>query len=163
MLDGASLDPRTLRNAFGTFATGVTVVTMRDSEGRPTGVTVNSFSSLSLDPALCLFSLGKNQVSCRWMSDGCNFVVNVLAEGQGDIAWAFARPHEDKFEGVPSASGHIVDIPYVKGALSRFECRLRAKHDGGDHDLIIGEILHAEEGEGHPLLFLRGSMTKLGS
>lgn len=163
MLDGNSLDPRTLRNAFGTFATGVTVVTMRDGDGKPTGVTVNSFSSLSLDPALCLFSLGKSQVSCRWMEPGCSFVVNVLAEGQDDIAWAFAKPREDKFDGVPSAPAQIIDVPCIKGALARFECRLWTKHDGGDHDLIIGQILHAEESEGRPLVFFRGAMTTHGT
>jgi len=163
MLDGSSIDPRTLRNAFGTFATGVTVVTMRDDTGAPTGVTVNSFSSLSLDPALCLFSLGKNQVSCRWMDDGCEFVVNVLAEGQDDVAWGFAKPRDDKFDGVPNCAGTVVDVPCIEGALSRFECRLWAKHDGGDHDLIIGQVLHVEEAEGRPMLFYRGTMGALAS
>lgn len=163
MLDGPSIDPRALRNAFGTFATGVTVVTMNDDAGHPTGVTVNSFSSLSLDPALCLFSLGKNQVSCRWMSEGCHFIVNVLAAGQDDIAWGFAKPRDDKFDGVASKPGTMVDVPYIEGALSRFECRLWAKHDGGDHDLIIGEILHFEEGIADPMLFYRGSMASLGT
>lgn len=161
MLDGTSPDPRTLRNAFGTFATGVTVVTMLDDAGNPTGVTVNSFSSLSLDPALCLFSLGKEQVSCRWMEAGCHFIVNVLAEGQDDIAWGFAKPREDKFDGVPSSPGSVADVPYIEGALSRFECRLWAKHDGGDHDLIIGEVLHVDADEGRPMLFYRGAMGAL--
>ena len=162
MLDGTPIDPRSLRNAFGTFATGVTVVTMRDDAGNPTGVTVNSFSSLSLEPALCLFSLGKEQVSCRWMEPGCHFIVNVLAEGQDDIAWGFAKPREDKFDGVPSAPGSVVDVPYIEGTLSRFECRLWAKHDGGDHDLIIGEVVHIDTAEGRPMLFYRGAMGTLG-
>jgi flavin reductase (DIM6/NTAB) family NADH-FMN oxidoreductase RutF len=161
MLDGTSLDPRTLRNAFGTFATGVTVVTLLDDSGNPTGVTVNSFSSLSLKPALCLFSLGKEQASCRWIDTGCQFIVNVLAEGQDDIAWGFAKPREDKFDGVPSAPGSVVDVPYIKGALSRFECRLWANNDGGDHDLIIGEVLHVDTDEGRPMLFYRGALDKL--
>ena len=163
MLDAPPLDPRALRTAFGTFATGVTVVTMRDGAGRPTGVTVNSFSSLSLDPALCLFSLGKSQTSCRWMTAGCRFVVNVLAEGQADVAWAFARPREDKFDGIETVPGEAVDVPGIAGALGRFECRLWARQDAGDHDLIIGQILHAEHREGRPLLFYRGAMETLGA
>lgn len=162
MLDAPSLAPRALRDAFGTFATGVTVVTMLDADGRPTGVTVNSYSSLSLEPALCLFSLGKEQVSCRWLGEDCQFIVNVLAEGQEDVAWAFAKPRDNKFDGVASSPGTIVDVPYIEGSLSRFECRIWSRQDAGDHDLFIGQILHAEHTPGRPLMFYRGAMAKLG-
>ncbi len=160
MLDGTALDPRQLRDAFGRFATGVTVVTMLDDEGRPTGVTVNSFSSVSLTPALCLFSLGKEQVSCRWLRDGSHFTVNILAAHQEDIAWGFARPRDDKFEGVPRGDGSF-GVPYIDGSLCHFECRFWAKYDGGDHDIIVGEVLNFQELGGEPMLFYKGAIAAL--
>lgn len=161
MLDRPALDTRLLRDAFGRFATGVCVITMRDDQGRPTGVTVNSFSSLSLDPALCLFSLGRAQISCRHLSEDCAFVVNILAADQQDVAWAFAKPREDKFDGIAATPAQMVDVPAIAGAIGRLECRLWRKYDGGDHELIVGEVLHAELAEGAPLIFFGGKMTAL--
>ena len=161
MLDGHALDPCVLRDTFGRFATGVCVITLRDDHGNPTGVTVNSFASLSLDPALCLFSLGRSQMSCRWMRDDCAFVVNILAADQQDIAWAFAKPRENKFDGVATQPAQRVDVPAILGAIGRLECRLWNKYDGGDHELIVGRVLHVEQAEGAPLLFFRGKMAAL--
>lgn len=163
MLDTPPLDPRKLRDAFGRFATGVTVVTMLDGEGRPTGVTVNSFSSLSLDPPLCLFSLGKKQMSTRWLQqEGVHFTVNILTRDQEKVAWQFARPLEDKFEGVETGTGKT-GIPYLHNSLCHFECRLWARYDGGDHEIYVGEILHLDQlaEEADPVLFYRGAMTRL--
>lgn len=161
MLDQPALDTRLLRDAFGRFATGVCVVTMRDDHGRPTGVTVNSFSSLSLDPALCLFSLGRDQMSCRHLAGDCSFVVNILAADQQDVAWAFAKPREDKFQGIAPAPSQAVDVPGIAGSIGRLECRLWRKYDGGDHELIIGQVLHVELADGAPLTFFRGKMAAL--
>lgn len=161
MLDGPALDTRLLRDAFGRFATGVCVITMRDEQGRPTGVTVNSFSSLSLDPALCLFSLGRAQASCRYLTEDCSFVVNILAADQAEVAWAFAKPREDKFEGITAAPAQVVDVPAIAGAIGRLECRLWRKYDGGDHELIVGRVLHIDLAEGVPLVFFRGKMAAL--
>jgi flavin reductase (DIM6/NTAB) family NADH-FMN oxidoreductase RutF len=161
MLDAGLIDPKTLRNAFGRFATGVTVVTMRDEEGRGTGVTVNSFSSLSLDPPLLLFSLGNAQVSRRWLKDGRHFVVNVLSADQEAIAWQFAKPRDDKFEGVDAAPGARCDVPCIEGAIARFECRHHASYPGGDHEIIVGEVLHLETAPGEPMLFFGGAMARL--
>ena len=161
MLDGHALDPRVLRDTLGRFATGVCVITMRDDQGNPTGVTVNSFASLSLDPPLCLFSLGRAQTSCRWLGDDCAFVVNILGADQQDVAWAFAKPRENKFEGIAVEPAHHVDVPAIAGAIGRLECRLWTKYDGGDHELIVGRVLHVEQAEGAPLLFFRGKMAAL--
>ena len=159
MLDQPPPDPR----AFGLFATGVTVITMLDGDGRPTGVTVNSFSSLSLEPALCLFSLGRKQPSCGWLDIGTPFIINIMAEGQDAIAWQFARPADDKFAGVPAHPG-LNGVPYIDGALARFECRVWARHNGGDHEICIGEITHFEAtAEGAPMLFYRGQMARIAS
>jgi flavin reductase (DIM6/NTAB) family NADH-FMN oxidoreductase RutF len=162
MLDGHVLDTRVLRDTFGRFATGVCVITMRDDQGGATGVTVKSFASLSLDPALCLFSLGRSQKSCQWLDgEDCAFVVNILAADQEAVAWAFAKPREDKFEGIATEPAAHVDIPVISGAIARLECRLWRKYDGGDHDMIVGRVLHVEQTGGAPLLFFRGKMAAL--
>lgn len=160
MLDTSEDPARALRDAFGCFATGVTVVTLRDPEGRPAGLTVNSFSSLSLTPPLLLFSVGRSQVSAPWFEAGNAFAVNVLAKDQEHLAWQFARPAEDKFEGVYWSEGHA-GSPVIEGALARFECRKWATYDGGDHLIVVGEIVrHAREGA-DPLLFWQGRMAAL--
>lgn len=161
MLDAGLIDTRALRDAFGRFATGVTVVTMRDDEGRPTGVTVNSFSSLSLEPPLLLFSLGNAQVSRRWLTEGRHFAVNVLAAEQENVAWQFAKPRDDKFDGVESAPGARCDVPCIEGAIARFECRHHASYPGGDHEIIVGEVMHLETLPGAPMVFYSGAMTRL--
>lgn len=158
MLDGQMMDPRDLRNAFGCFATGVTVITMTDADGRPTGVTVSSFSSLSLSPALCLFSLDKKQTSCRWIDAGTAFNVNVLGTEHEAAAWQFARPREDKFEGIDWHEGRN-GLPLIDGALAHFECAKWNCYDGGDHIIVVGEITRFQTAMGDPLLFYRGKMA----
>lgn len=157
MLDEPQLDPKALRNAFGDFATGVTVVSMLDAAGKPTGVTVGSFTSLSLSPALCLFSLDKSQVSCRWIREGEEFNVNILSADQQDCAWQFAKPLEDKFEGVGWSPGRN-GLPVIDGALGHFECQKWDIHDGGDHIIVVGKITYFERVGGEPLVFFRGKM-----
>lgn len=159
MLDSAQSSPRQLRDAFGCFASGVTVVTLRDCAGAPTGITVNSFSSLSLDPPLLMFSVGCRQVSCRWFEAGEHFNVNVLGSDQEMLAWQFARPLEDKFAGVAwheSASG----MPVLNGALASFACRKWQMLDGGDHRIVIGRVEDFSAREGEALLFYRGGMRR---
>ncbi|SLN76801.1 flavin reductase family protein [Roseisalinus antarcticus] len=158
MLDNVPFDPRALRNAFGRFASGITVVSLTDDQDRPTGVTVSSFSSLSLDPPLCLFSLGKTQASRKWIESGAGFNVNILGHGQSAAAWQFAKPLEDKFEGLdwfPGRNG----LPVIAGALCHFECTKWNLYDGGDHVIVVGHIEHFIEGDGDPLVFYRGKMA----
>lgn len=162
MLDSAIDPARDLRDAFGCFATGVTVVTLHDPRGRPTGLTVNSFSSLSLTPPLLLFSVGRSQVSAPWFDVGKSFTVNVLAEDQAALAWQFARPAEDKFAGVEWRPG-LGEAPVIADALARFECRTWATYDGGDHLIVVGEVVRHGRGEEDPLLFYRGRMAGLAS
>ena len=162
MLDtGPTFDPRALRDAFGQFATGVTVVTVADGQGRPTGVTVGSFTSLSLEPALCLFSLARTQTSCRWIEEADAFNISVLARDGEAVAWQCARPAPDKLAGIDWTPGRN-GLPLIEGALARFECARWAIHDGGDHVIVVGRILHFDRAEeGAPLVFHRGSMTTL--
>ena len=117
MLDSARVPTRNLRSAFGCFASGVTVVTLRDDAGEPAGLTVNSFSSLSLDPPLLMFSVGCQQVSCRWFESRPHFNVNVLGARQESLAWQFAQPLTDKFAGVDWHAG-TNRMPVLAGAIA---------------------------------------------
>lgn len=159
MLDRPMLDTRELRNAFGVLPTGVTVVSLLDEAGKPTGVTVGSFTSLSLSPALCLFSLGKSQASARLFQKGVPFVVNVLSHQLADVAWQFAKPAEDKCAGV-ALTDTAVKAPRLRDALAHFACHAHAIHDGGDHIIVVGEIEDFDHREGDALVFYRGAMHK---
>ncbi len=162
MPDGSFDISRRLRSAFGRFASGVTVVTMRDSNGDPTGITVNSFSSLSLDPPLLLFSVGCEQISCKWLKSGNHFTVNVLAREHESLAWQFARPREDKFDGVSWRTG-LNGAPIIEGALAHFECVKWNIVEGGDHLIVIGEISDFDARDGEALVFFRGAMGNFAS
>jgi len=160
MFDSMGDQKKMLRAAFGCFASGVTVVTLPDADGRPTGITVNSFSSLSLDPPLLMFSVGKQQMSCKWFEAGDRFVVNVLSEAQEETAWQFAKPLPDKFEGVEwhrGASG----LPVLTGSMASFECQKWNMYDGGDHVIVIGQVTDFDVAEGDALLFFKGKMSRL--
>lgn len=158
MLDTMQFDTRALRDAFGCFASGITVVTMRDHGGLPTGVTVSSFSSLSLEPPLCVFSLIRTQVSCRWIEAREAFTVNILGAEQSETAVQFATPSEDKFAGVRWTEGRN-GMPVIDGSLAHFECCKWATYDGGDHVLIVGEITHFARTEGTPLIYRSGKIA----
>lgn len=160
MLDATEDFTKRLRSAFGCFASGVTVVTLRDTAGTPTGITVNSFSSLSLDPPLLLFSVGSQQVSCRWFEAGAAFTVNVLAADQEKLAWQFAKPLKDKFEGVDWREG-VNGAPVIEGTLASFQCRKWSIMEGGDHKIVVGEIVDFGATDGDALTFFRGSMQQL--
>lgn len=159
MLDCPMMDTRKLRDAFGCLPTGVTIVSMLDEAGIPTGVTVGSFTSLSMSPALCLFSLGKNQASARLFKDNAPFVVNVLSPDLADVAWQFAKPLENKFEGV-AISDTLVAAPRLRDCIAHFACHTHAIHDGGDHIIVVGEIMDFDHEDGDALIFFRGGMHK---
>ena len=131
---------------------------MRDDEGRPTGVTVSSFSSLSLEPPLCVFSLIRTQASCRWIGAREAFTANVLGAEQSEIAMQFARPSKDKFAGVRWTEGRN-GTPVIDGSLAHFECSKWATYDGGDHLLIVGEITYFGRTEGVPLVYRGGKVV----
>ncbi|WP_177174583.1 flavin reductase family protein [Loktanella fryxellensis] len=155
----AQIDPRALRDAFGALPTGVAVVTLRDAAGMPTGMTVGSFASLSLSPALCLFSLGRNQASARLFAPDVPFVVNVLPDTMADVAWQFARPQPDKCAGI-ALSDTAVDAPGLQGAIARFACHVDSIHDGGDHVIVVGRIADFDHAPGDALVFWRGGMHR---
>ncbi len=152
-------DARDLRNALGTFATGVTVITAHDPENRPIGMTVNSFSAISLRPALVLWCLSKKNPGVAGFRAAKRFAINVLALEQLPLSRQFARSGVDKFAGVDlriSASG----VPQLAGCVAWFECDTDAQHEGGDHLIVVGRVTRYEYGPGTPLIFLRGKYQR---
>lgn len=153
-------DGRALRDAFGHFATGITVVTTRDAQGHDVGLTVNSFTSVSLEPPLVLFCLANDGDSAGSFGDETVFAVNVLEEAQRDLSHRFAQSDQDKFEGLQLErwSG---DAPLLPGCIAHLECHTWQRIDAGDHVVIIGQVLRLRMGEGGPLLFFRGAYGTL--
>ncbi|MGB3723999.1 MAG: flavin reductase, partial [Pacificimonas sp.] len=154
-------DSRTLRDALGCFGTGVTVVTTLDRDGEPTGMTANSFTSVSLDPPLLLVCLAKSAASLPAFTGADAFAVNVLHIGQQPVSTRFATRGEDKFAGTATESWST-GVPIISGSLASFECRANAQHDGGDHVILVGEVIRVRyEPRRDPLLYFRGKYRRL--
>jgi len=154
---------RGLRDVMSQFPTGVTVVAAMDSEGRPFGLTVNSFTSVSLDPPLILVCIDRGAASHDPLMAASHFTVNVLASGQSDVADRFAtEPARARFEDVPwheSALG----APLVERAAAWLECSRHEVHEGGDHSILVGRVESADSREGPVLLFHRGQYGSTGA
>ena len=146
-------DPRAFRTALGQFGTGVTVITCQSEMG-PLGITANSFASLSLDPALVLWSPGKLSKRYAAFCDAQNYAIHVLAKDQLALGGSFAKDGLDFTHADWELSAE--DVPVLKGCLARFECRKVAQHDGGDHAIIVGEVLRVQTAPGAPLIFAQG-------
>lgn len=152
-------DPRALRDAFGAFATGVTVVTARGADGRPIGFTANSFTSVSLDPPLLLVCLAKTSRNLRAMSEAKGFAVNILAEDQQDVSNVFARPVEDRFAHVEWIEGPS-GSPVFPLAAAWFDCRRETIVDAGDHVILLGRVEGFANSERNGLGYVRGAYFK---
>jgi flavin reductase (DIM6/NTAB) family NADH-FMN oxidoreductase RutF len=156
-----SPDAGALRAALGAFATGVTIVTCRDGAGLPVGLTVNSFSALSLEPPLVLWSLRLASPNLAAFDAAGHFAVNVLSESQVDLSRRFALPAPDKFsEGLWSDGMH--GLPLLAGSAATFECALVSHQTSGDHRLYIGRALAAQSQSVPPLLYHAGRYHLLG-
>ena len=134
-----SFEQRQLRDVLGTFVTGVTVVTTRDSDGMAHGVTANSFSSVSLDPPLVLWSQALTSKSYPAFRDSEHFTVNILADDQIAISNHFAKSREDKFSSIAHSHG-IGGAPVLEGAAAHLECVKIAAYPSGDHVVYIGRV-----------------------
>jgi flavin reductase (DIM6/NTAB) family NADH-FMN oxidoreductase RutF len=150
-----TVNPRELRNALGRFATGVTVITTQTPSGKLEGLTVNSFSALSLDPPLVLWSIRQAAPSLPGFLAASGFAVNVLAADQRELAAAFATASIDKFADVPCALG-LRGYPVLPGSIAVFECQTETTIEGGDHLIFIGRVVVASYCDGRPLVFSRG-------
>jgi flavin reductase (DIM6/NTAB) family NADH-FMN oxidoreductase RutF len=153
-------DPALYRDVMGAFPTGVTVMTLAMPEGQRVGVTASSFNTVSLDPPLILWSLALKAPSLSAFRAVDHFAVNILADDQRDIALQFARPSEDKFAGIDTFTG-TTGAPLIAGALAHVECRVFARHPGGDHEIMLGEVVSLARRDGKPLVFQRGGFHGL--
>jgi flavin reductase (DIM6/NTAB) family NADH-FMN oxidoreductase RutF len=152
----SSTDTRDLRAALGSFTTGVTVIATLDSAGKPVGVTANSFSSVSLTPPLVLFSLSHTALSLPTFRATPHFTVSILSDRQIELAGRFARAGKDKWRGVAFETWES-GCPLLPGAAAWFECQVVATHDGGDHEIFVGEILRlSHDPSSTPLAYQRG-------
>ncbi|MCC2601025.1 flavin reductase [Sphingopyxis yananensis] len=154
-------DPRTLRDAMGLFATGVTIVTAVGDNGDAIGMTANSFTSVSLDPPLLLVCIAKSAGSAPHLQSTTKFGVNVLQIGQQPASNRFASKVEDRFAGIDWTMGET-GVPLLDGSLVSFECERQTLHDAGDHFILVGHVMRAQfEPHRDPLLFFRGKYRRL--
>ncbi len=155
-----SLDQREFRDSLGAFATGITVVTAKDADGKPVGATANSFSSVSLDPPLLLWCVAKTANSFDAFNQAEHFAIHVLHSGQEDISRLFATKDADKFaqlEWSESAGG----APLLADYDVRFECTTEHLYEGGDHIIVVGRVHTMDNKNREPLGFYKGKYAKI--
>ena len=158
----AQAQQKAFRNALGAFPTGVTIITTQDpADGRMTGITVNSFSSVSLDPPLVLWSLARKSPNLDQFVVGRQHAIHVLSHGQKDLAYHFAAPKPDKFAGVEHTVPADFKAPILSGATACFYCQTHQLLDGGDHLIVLARVLRFETTDHAPLLFAKGAMMSL--
>lgn len=150
-----SFDARTFRDALGCFATGVAIVTTLRADGSPEGLTVNSFASVSLEPPLVLFSLDRKGRCAASFESASHFAVHVLGNRQSALSRTFAVRGGTDWSRIDWTSG-IGGCPLLPGDLATLECAVHARHDGGDHMIVIGRVLALRHSDGDPLLYFRG-------
>ena len=156
----AAVTGEEFRRACGRFATGVTIASVMDAQGSPHGLTVSSFTSVSLDPPLVLICLGHAVSAIHHFRAASHFGINILAEDQRALSERFARKGHDRFEGVAWHAGQT-GVPLLPGALAAIECAVHRIVPMGDHDILVGEMVHAHIHHGEPLLYFGGSYRKL--
>jgi flavin reductase (DIM6/NTAB) family NADH-FMN oxidoreductase RutF len=154
-------DTRALRNALGRFATGIAVVTAIDPDGHPIGLTVNSFSAVSLNPALVLWCLDNGSNNLEAFRHASHHAINILAEDQQDISNRFATWPADRFAGLPWQHG-LGGAPVFPNCCATFEVANETIHIAGDHTIFIGRVERfTETAELAPILFHAGQYRKL--
>jgi flavin reductase (DIM6/NTAB) family NADH-FMN oxidoreductase RutF len=149
------------RRTCALFATGITVITTVDAGGRPHGMTVNSFSSVSLDPPLVLVCIDLRNAILGHFLTSASFAVNILGEHQEDISRRFSSASENRFHGMewePGKSG----VPLLEGALAQMECAVTKTFEVGDHAVLVGEVREARYREGKPLVYFNSAYQNIG-
>ncbi len=152
-------EAKLLRQAFGGFATGVAIVTCFDQHNEPVGLTINSFSSVSLEPALVLWSLVNHSPSLECFDQAEYFAINILGAHQQDLCQNFAKPQANKFQFGEWHQSH--KAPVLNDCLVQFVCRKDQRIKAGDHQIFIGEIEHCRFSNHEPLLFCKGQFNRL--
>jgi len=155
------MDSKQLRNLFGQFATGVTIIGTHNGQGDNFGLTVNSFSSVSLDPPLIMFCIIRDSSSLEPMERSECFSVSILAAEQENISNTMAKKGgSEKFDTVDTFTAET-GAPIIRGNIGWLDCKLWKLHDGGDHLIVVGEVVAGEAGKGEPLLFAGGRYARL--
>jgi len=155
-------DNRALRDVLSCFATGVTVVTTIGEDGAPMGLVVNSFSSVSLDPPLILWSIGLGAPSLPAFRRHPGFAINIMGADDKEKTLQFAQPSDDKFKDVAWRAGRH-GVPVLDDAIATLECGMHQRMACGDHEIIIGKVVQIARNDGRPLLFHRGQFADIGS
>ena len=152
------MNNKNLRNVLSKFATGVTIVSTIDDDGKPVGMTANSFTSVSLDPPLVLWNIGINQPSYDIFLNAKGYSVSILSKDQKDICNLFSSSVDNKFNNIDyvlSDNG----FPIIKKSLAWFECLKWNNYPGGDHQILVGEVVNFYANENDPLIFWNGSLA----
>ena len=153
-----TLDSKLFKKTLGKYLTGVTIVTSTDHDGNPIGMTVNSFTSVSLQPSLVLWCIDKKQPSYNYFLNANGYAVNILSKDQNDLCYKFASQLDDKFENVNwkrSENG----FPLVKNSLAWFDCKKWNYYSGGDHQILVGEVTSSDSLELEPLTYWNGQIS----
>lgn len=158
---GDIIDPQSLRQVLGCFATGVAVVTTVGGDGRPQGLVVNSFSSVSLEPPQILWSLSLTAPSRAAFQGHRGFAVNIMPAHAKDETMRFCAPLDDKFDGVDWRPG-VFGVPVLENALATLECETERRIESGDHEIYIGGVRKIDRTDGMPLVFHQGKFVHLG-
>lgn len=158
----ADFDISEFRKTLGHFATGVTIITTLDKQGAPVGVTASSFNSLSLDPPMILWSLAQSAYSLPAFQHTKYFNVHVLGSGQDALSNCFAKPGTDKFCGIKTKKG-LGGVPILPEYSALFECETAHHYEGGDHIIIVGEVVKFSRNKANPLLFHGGQYAGIDS
>jgi flavin reductase (DIM6/NTAB) family NADH-FMN oxidoreductase RutF len=155
------IDPATFRKVLGHYPTGVCVVTSLDPRGQPIGMSIGSFTSVSLDPPLVAFLPDRRSTTWQKIRATEHFCVNVLGDHQEAISRRFASPAADKFAGISHRTSDR-GLPILDGVVAWIDCQLRAVHEAGDHFIAVGEVVSlATEHPARPLLFHKGGYGQL--
>ena len=154
------IDPETFRTILGRFATGVTVVTIRDTEGNDHGMTVSAFSSVSLVPPLVLVCVGHASDMYPFMSGVDRFGASILSASQEALSRRFSDTLPDRFDGVGYRRGST-GVALLDDALATVECTIVARHPAGDHTIVVGQVEHGSVGDSTPLLYYRSGYARL--
>jgi len=156
---GASVTGEEFRRACGRFATGVAIAGVMDAQGTPHGLTVSSFTSVSLEPPLVLVCLGHAASAIHHFRTSTHFGINILTEHQRALSDHFARKGHDRFGSVPWKPG-VTGVPLIPGSLAAIECAVHRIVPMGDHDILVGKMVHAQVNEGEPLLYFASAYRK---
>jgi flavin reductase (DIM6/NTAB) family NADH-FMN oxidoreductase RutF len=154
------IEPAVFRHVLSHFPSGVAVITVRDASGIDHGMTVSAFCSLSLQPPLVLTCIGHDATIAGAVAAADSFGVSVLAAEQEELSRRFAEPYDDRFEGV-KVERAALGVALIDGALAQLECAVRARHEAGDHTIVVGEVISAHARDGRPLVYFRGEYGRL--